>query len=191
MRTFALRMAVACAATALGLTGQSAAAPTPLVRHVGVQALALDSTTFPNGARMPQSTEFDRNGCTGGNASPELRWRGAPPGVRSFALTMHDPDAKAPGGWWHWIRFDIPARVHELRAGERGTGTDGLNSFGASAYGGPCPPPGSGIHHYHVLVYALDVAHVPATSHTDGPALLRMLHGHTLAAGNLVGTYSR
>ena len=159
--------------------------------HIGSEALVLDSPTFRNGARMPRSTVYDRNGCMGSDVSPQLRWSGVPHTVRSFALTINDPDAKAPGGWWHWVRFNIPASAHALRAGDRGTGTDGMNSFRRIGYGGPCPPPGGGIHHYHVLVYGLDVSRLPATSRTDGPALTRMVHGHTLAVGNLVGTYSR
>ncbi|MBC5800974.1 MAG: YbhB/YbcL family Raf kinase inhibitor-like protein [Candidatus Eremiobacteraeota bacterium] len=163
----------------------------PRPPHVGAMALAISSATYHNGARMPYSTVYDRGGCRGPNVSPQLRWRESPRSVLSFALLMHDPDARAPGGWWHWVRFNIPGGIHQLRAGDPRTGTDGTNSFGQRAYGGPCPPPGSGIHHYHLVLYGLNVGRLSATPSTDGPALLRMVHGHTVAAGNLVGTYSR
>jgi len=32
----------------------------------------------------------------------------------------------------------------------------GLNDFGKPGYGGPCPPRGHGVHHYHFRLYALD-----------------------------------
>jgi len=56
-------------------------------------------------------------GCTGDNKSPELAWSSAPAGTKSFAITMYDPDAPTGSGWWHWVVFDIPATVFELKQG--------------------------------------------------------------------------
>jgi phosphatidylethanolamine-binding protein (PEBP) family uncharacterized protein len=33
---------------------------------------------------------------------------------------------------------------------------EGENDFGRRGYGGPMPPEGHGVHHYHFKVYALD-----------------------------------
>jgi phosphatidylethanolamine-binding protein (PEBP) family uncharacterized protein len=48
-------------------------------------------------------------GCTGGNVSPELVWKNAPPGAQSFALQVYDPDAPTGSGFWYWAVYDIPA----------------------------------------------------------------------------------
>lgn len=61
--------------------------------------------------------------CGGQNISPELSWVNAPEGTRSFAITMYDKDAPTGGGFWHWLMFDIPASVGELRP-------DAGNTFG-------------------------------------------------------------
>ena len=65
--------------------------------------------------------------CGGQNISPELSWVNAPEGTRSFAITMYDKDAPTGGGFWHWLMFDIPASVGELRP-------DAGNTFGHLAY---------------------------------------------------------
>ena len=66
----------------------------------------------------------------------------------------------------------------------------GRNSFGRLGYGGPKPPQGHGVHHYHFRLYALDAPlHLPEGFSKDD--LVRSMNGHVLAAGELVGTYSR
>ena len=54
-----------------------------------------------------------RFSCEGEDASPVLKWEGAPAGTKSFALIADDPDA--PGGTWvHWVAYSIPATTTEL-----------------------------------------------------------------------------
>jgi len=162
-----------------------------LAAPVGAADFSLTSTAFMNGGTMPKFTEYIGMGCDGSNRSPALAWVGAPRGTRSFSLTVHDPDAPAPGGWWHWVRYDIPARATSLRAGSHGPGVDATTSFKSIGYGGPCPPPGDRPHHYRFVLRALDIAHVGAAPGTTGPQLDALERGHILGQTVLVGRFGR
>jgi Raf kinase inhibitor-like YbhB/YbcL family protein len=125
--------------------------------------MTLSSTAMPDGSRVASPQVFDGFGCTGGNISPDLKWSGAPRGTKSFAVTLYDPDAPTGSGWWHWVVFNIPPAVTELRAGSGDPKKDLLpkgavqarTDFGKVGYGGPCPPKGSPAHRYVLTVYAL------------------------------------
>lgn len=101
-------------------------------------------------------------GCHGENISPELSWVNAPAGTQSFAVTIYDKDAPTGSGFWHWLIFNIPANVTELKS-DAGAVSKNLapagsiqsnNDMGQPGYVGPCPPPGL-IHEYLITVYAL------------------------------------
>lgn len=156
---------------------------------IALAAFVLASSTFHAGAAMPKSTVYAK--CGGQNVSPELHWSGAPAKTRSFALIAHDPDAPAPGGWYHWVAYNIPASTHALSAGAvlPSPSQLGKTSFGETAYGGPCPPPGKP-HHYNFTLYALDVGSV-AGSHLTGPELKAAILTHTLARTTVTGLYGR
>jgi Raf kinase inhibitor-like YbhB/YbcL family protein len=122
----------------------------------------LTSPTLTDGSVVPQVHVYNGYGYRGQNRSPALNWSGAPAGTKSFAITCHDPDAPHPGGWWHWLVFDLPAAttglpenasMNELPPGSIQSVTD----FGPPGYGGPAPPPGPA-HRYIFTVYALKVA---------------------------------
>lgn len=152
---------------------------------LAAMTFALASTTFKPGTTMPLRTVYTQ--CGGENASPELHWRGAPKQARSFALIAHDPDAPHPGGWYHWIVYNLPATTHELVEGAAIAAADlGNTSFGSPGYGGPCPPPGKP-HHYNFTLYALD-RHIAGKSLT-GPELEAAISGHVLAKTTLTGVY--
>jgi Raf kinase inhibitor-like YbhB/YbcL family protein len=161
---------------------------------------SLTSVGFQTGATMSDTYEYAGMGCDGHDVSPPLHWSGAPAGTKSYALTVHDPDARAPGGWWHWVVFNIPASADGLKTAAGGgdfstapTGSvEGTTSFGKPGYGGPCPPVGSGVHHYIFTLYALDVAQLAgASKSTDGPQLTELLSKHTLGKATLIGLFSR
>lgn len=152
--------------------------------------MILTSTSFSAGGRIP--AEFT---CEGADRSPQLAWSAAPAGTRSFALIIDDPDA--PGRTWsHWGLYDIPADRAQLPAGfsRQLTGSgigQAFNDFRRAGYGGPCPPPGHGVHHYRFRVFALDVEHLAVRPGADCRTLERALRPHVLAEAELTGTYSR
>jgi len=119
-------------------------------------------------ARTPISMEqvYNGFGCSGKNVSPELNWKNAPKGTKSFAVTVFDRDAPTGGsGWWHWVVFNIPADVNKLQLDAGNIDGSKLpkgaiqstNDFAFQGYGGPCPPIGAKPHRYVFSVYALNV----------------------------------
>jgi Raf kinase inhibitor-like YbhB/YbcL family protein len=148
-----------------------------------VPAIALTSPAFAAGEPIPR--EYT---CDGANHSSPLEWRGAPAGTKSFALVMEDPDA--PGGTFrHWGVYDLPFDRDLLEAAAVGL-KQARNDFGQAGYGGPCPPPAGGLHHYHFRLFALDVASLgPAPG--DVKAIADEAEGHIVGEGELVGVYGR
>lgn len=94
--------------------------------------------------------------CRGENVCPKLIINGIPPASKSLCIIMHDPDAVG-GDFTHWLVWNLPTAITAI---ERNTlpisAVEGKNDFGKNEYGGPCPPPGSGTHHYVFELYALD-----------------------------------
>ncbi len=101
-------------------------------------------------------------GCNGEGESPQLSWENAPEGTESFAVTVYDPAAPTGSGFWHWVIFNIPSNVNELKADAgnangKKTPKNAIsvnNDGGTLGYMGPCPPPGPS-HPYIFTVYAL------------------------------------
>jgi Raf kinase inhibitor-like YbhB/YbcL family protein len=143
----------------------------------------LTSSSFAAGGAMP----VDQS-CDGRDVSPALHWEGAPAGTRSLALVVDDPDAQ---GFVHWVAYDIDGgESGDLPAGvdPAGPPAQGVNDFGGTGYGGPCPP--SGTHHYRFTLYALSaplgLTGVPSASDVQS-AVGNVLLGQT----TLIGTYTR
>ncbi len=71
-------------------------------------------------SRKPRPV-FDDSECKGGNKSPQLSWRGAPEGTRSYAITLFDSDA--PGrGWYHWAVAGITTGVSHINGNASASG---------------------------------------------------------------------
>jgi Raf kinase inhibitor-like YbhB/YbcL family protein len=150
----------------------------------------MRSPAFADRGSIPRRFTAD-----GEDASPPLEWSDAPAGTRSFALIVDDPDApdpKAPQRTWvHWVLYNIPAVVHELKAdadrqGLPGGSGRGRNDWKNAAYGGPAPPVGR--HRYVHKLYALDVV-LPDLGEPTKARLLSAMKGHVLAEAQLIGTY--
>jgi Raf kinase inhibitor-like YbhB/YbcL family protein len=151
-------------------------------------SFTLTSTTFKANAFMPKSTEYDKSGCSGANQSPDLSWSGEPKATKSFALVVHDTDAPHPGGWYHWVVYNVPASTHAFpTAAQIPASQLGETSWGETGYGGPCPPPGNP-HHYHFILYALDTTTISGNALT-GPQVETAVRGHVLAQTSLIGLY--
>jgi Raf kinase inhibitor-like YbhB/YbcL family protein len=154
--------------------------------------LTLTSTAFAAGGEMPE-----RLTCEGTDTSPSLEWTSVPPGTRSLALIVDDPDAPDPAApsmtWVHWVLYNMPPGTQSLAEGAaRGhlpPGTrEGRNDWQRTGYGGPCPPIGR--HRYFHKLYALDVE-LPELHEPDKAALERAMRGHVLAQAELIGTYQK
>jgi Raf kinase inhibitor-like YbhB/YbcL family protein len=121
-------------------------------------AMTLHSADLADGAKIAAAQIYTR--CGGQNVSPELSWSGVPAGTRSLALTMIDLDVK-PAQWSHWVVVNIPPGTTGLARGAAAlpAGASGVESnFGDAFYDGPCPPTGSGVHHYRLTIWALPQA---------------------------------
>jgi len=171
---------------------------------VPAAAIAAGPFTVESAEVKPNSTiaaaqVFTGFGCEGGNMSPSLAWKNAPPGTKSFAVTVYDPDAPTGSGWWHWIMFNISAQVSSLPAGAgnpaSGQAPKGAvqskTDFGTPGYGGPCPPQGDKPHRYVFTVYALKVDKLDVDENASGAMVGFMLNANQLAKASFTATYGR
>ena len=202
--------------------------------------MKLTSSSFINGQAIPGELAFciaDRTHhvCLGKNLNPQLGWYDVPAATQSFALICHDPDVPSRGDdvnredrsvpaalpridFFHWVLFDLPADLREIRQGEfsrevtpRGKAgpaaahgaRQGINSYTACfasdndmrgdyyGYDGPCPPWNDEIvHHYIFTLYALDIAALPLDAKVSGHQLRAALAGHILDQASLTGLYT-
>jgi len=152
--------------------------------------LQLSSPAFPHNGRIPAQYT-----CDADDRSPQLEWKGVPPGAKSLALIVDDPDAPDPKApkmvYVHWVLYDIPPSATGIPEGTTslpGEARDGTNDWNRTGYGGPCPPIGR--HRYFFKLYALDTVLGDL-----GPAtkveLEAAMRGHILEQTELVGTYER
>jgi Raf kinase inhibitor-like YbhB/YbcL family protein len=149
--------------------------------------------------QLTENQVFSGFGCQGKNISPALEWANAPKDTKSFAVTVYDPDAPTGAGWWHWVIFNIPAGVHELKADagnlKAGLAPQGsiqsITSYGAAGYGGACPPPGDKPHRYIFTVFALDVPALELNANSP-PAMVGFnLNQHVIARASIMAYYGR
>jgi len=144
--------------------------------------MTITSPAFMEGEAIP--LKFS---CDGDDMSPELIWSGIPEGTASLVFILDDPDAPV-GLWVHWVLFNLPADSTGLAEGATGQGVDGLNSWGQTGYGGPCPP--GGTHRYFHKLYALDIT-LDLDAGASKDAIETAMEGHILNQAELIGTYTR
>jgi Raf kinase inhibitor-like YbhB/YbcL family protein len=159
----------------------------------------LTSTDIQAGKPMPKSQEYQGFGCDGANISPQLAWRDAPKGTKSFAVTAYDPDAPTGSGWWHWIVFNIAADVQHLPSGagdpKSTSAVAGMvqhrTDYGTPGFGGACPPKGDKAHRYQFKVFALDVEKLDIAPESSAALVGYMLNSHKLGVAELEALYQR
>ncbi|HYG88412.1 MAG TPA: YbhB/YbcL family Raf kinase inhibitor-like protein [Azospirillum sp.] len=149
----------------------------------------LNSQAFPDGGPIPPKYTAD-----GENVSPPLEWNDPPPGTRSYALIVDDPDAPR-GVFKHWAIYNIDGNRDRLPEGvTAGAKVEslgrGVNDFGHPRYDGPDPPKGHGTHHYHFHLMALDVERLDLPPKAKVDEVRAAAKPHVLGEAELVGTYS-
>ena len=138
-------------------------------------AFELQSRTLKPGAAIGAEHYWNNFGCTGSNVMPDLSWKNAPAGTKSFAVSFYDKDAPTGSGFWHWMAYDIPADTLSLPGGINGGAlpagaVDANTDLGKPGFFGPCPPVGRQ-HHYVYTVHALKVDKLPVEKGAS-PALV-------------------
>ncbi len=194
LRTAAARAAICLVAAVLSLAA------------FGVQARAFELTSpdIKPGQPLADKFTFTGLGCSGQNVSPALSWKNPPAGTQSFALMVHDPDAKTGGaGIWHWVVINIPATATSipqgagtadganLPAGSRQINNDYLAFLNSPGYGGPCPPKGAPPHHYVFTLYALKVDKLNLPPNAPGSMAGFVVNLNSLGTAKMTAVYGR
>jgi Raf kinase inhibitor-like YbhB/YbcL family protein len=155
--------------------------------------VSISSTAFQAGQPIPRKYAGE-----GDDVSPPLAWS-VPPGTKELALICDDPDAPRPEPWVHWVLYGLPGDLSAIpenipKAQRQLTApiqaVQGVNDFGRIGYGGPMPPRGHGLHHYHFKLYALNTPLNFPPGATKA-RLLDAMKGKLMVEGRLIGTYER
>lgn len=151
-----------------------------MILKTGLPKLFVQSPAFAHNGHIPAHYS-----CEGENINPPIEISDIPEGTKTLALIMEDPDA--PNGVFdHWLLWNLlPGQT----IGEKtDLGVSGMNSFGKTGYGGPCPP--SGTHRYYFRVYALD-KELSVAAGQSKTELMEDMEGHVLGFGELMGRYRK
>ena len=150
-----------------------------LFANISIYAQTFTLKSNELGGQATSKQAFNSFGCNGENVSPQLFWENPPLGTKSFAVTIFDEDAPTGSGWWHWLIFDIPSTISELKSGAGNISLNlspkgslqSITDFKSPGYGGPCPPEGSKAHKYVVTIFALKMDKLGLDT-TANPALV-------------------
>jgi phosphatidylethanolamine-binding protein (PEBP) family uncharacterized protein len=120
--------------------------------HLPTNLIRVSSSAFTEGGAIPL-----RYTCDGAGTSPPLHWAGVPSGTAELFVFISNLEAKAPGGGEliSWAVAGLKPPLTGISAGKLPAGAVvGRNSFGQTRYT-LCPPKGSPVQHYVVVVYAV------------------------------------
>jgi Raf kinase inhibitor-like YbhB/YbcL family protein len=146
--------------------------------------VTITSPAFADGAPIPV-----RYTCQGDKVPPPLTWS-APSTAAQLALVVDDPDA--PGGQFvHWLVTGIaPGPGSTADAQTPPNGHTLPNSTGDDGYFAPCPPAGSGTHHYRFTLYELS-APLQLPNGAAGVQAAQAIAQAAAAQAQLTGTFQR
>lgn len=167
---------------------------TPYDRLPKVPRFHLTSLSVHEGQSLPRPHRSAQGDGGGQDLSPQLEWKATPAGTCSWAVTLFDPDAAGPDGFWHWVVLDLPPAITLLPAGAGTPGSKILpagawqlaNDSGRDGYLGAAPPPHTGRHRFIFAVHALDVRSLGLDNDAQPADLLPHLEVHTIARASLV-----
>jgi Raf kinase inhibitor-like YbhB/YbcL family protein len=155
--------------------------------------LRISSPSFGHGGSIPRNHTAD-----GADLAPPLAIEGVPPGTKSLALIVEDPDAPDPAApqriFVHWIVYDMQPSTRSLPLGADRDGLpagsrQGRNDFGVTGYGGPAPPVGR--HRYLFRLFALDTRFGERLGHPRRADVMTAMDGHVIEEAEVMGTYER
>lgn len=157
----------------------------PLSQNTPVYAgFQLSSPAFKDNATIPVKYT-----CKGENINPPLQIVGPPATAKSFALILHDPDA-LKGDFTHWTIWNLDRSTESIDEGRPpDTATQGANGTDKSGYIGPCPPTGTGTHHYIFELYALDGS-LDLPTGTSVKQLRETIKDHKVGQTKLTGLFA-
>lgn len=149
--------------------------------------MKLMSPAFEHEGKIPSKYT-----CDGENISPPLTVSDVPPETKSLALIMDDPDVpkhlRSDGMWDHWVVFNIPASMRDIKEGNEPDGIHGIGTGGNMNYFGPCPPDRE--HRYFFKLYALDTE-LDLPEKATKQQLEKAMENHIIEKAELMGKYER
>lgn len=149
-----------------------------------IAGFQLLSPAFKEGQAIPKKYT-----CKDQNINPPLNIVGPPVDAKSFALIMHDPDAIG-GDFVHWTMWNLDRSTEAIEEGHPPVNAiEGANGTDKSGYIGPCPPTGSGTHHYIFELYALN-SNPGISAGTSVKDFKNALQGRIVADTKLTGLYA-
>ena len=165
-------------------------------------AFYMTSTNFISGHILPNAQACEKYGA---HRSPEISWKDAPKGTRSFLLLLEDPDARYTDQPLtrinaHWVLF-IPATMDQLP--EDITQYPNIekklyqtvNVAKQNSYKGPCPGD-SRTHRYIFSLFALNqtinqLKQEGLNTNMIRDEVVQLVRNYILATSNLTGLYQQ
>lgn len=130
--------------------------------------------------------------CDSQNINPPLTISGVDKNAKSLVLIMEDHDVpkniREDGMWDHWLKFNLPASLTEIKEGIDPGGVSGMGTSKTLKYVGPCPPDKE--HRYFFKLYSLDTILNLKQGATKAQIQVAM-ENYILQQTTIIGLYKR